>query len=100
MPIYEYECLKCKKQYEVMQKITEGPLTECSICGGKLRKKISNTTFVLKGTGWYATDYASNNRTSEKKGNGAKTAEPSKSGKKTGTETEQKSEAKETVTPK
>ena len=59
MPIYEYECLACKKNHEVMQKITEGPLTKCPDCGGKLRKKISNTSFVLKGTGWYATDYAS-----------------------------------------
>ena len=59
MPIYEYECQKCHKQHEVMQKITEKPLLKCPACGGKLKKMISNTSFVLKGTGWYATDYAS-----------------------------------------
>lgn len=44
-----------------MQRITENPLTDCSDCGGKMKKIISSTTFVLKGTGWYATDYASGN---------------------------------------
>lgn len=58
MPIYEYKCTKCGKQHEIMQKITDKPLTECSECGGKMKKMISNTSFVLKGTGWYATDYA------------------------------------------
>lgn len=59
MPIYEYDCTKCGKQHEIMQKITEKPLTKCPECGGKMKKLISNTSFVLKGTGWYATDYAS-----------------------------------------
>ena len=59
MPIYEYECRSCGKQHEVMQKITDLPLELCPDCGGSLRKMISNTSFVLKGTGWYATDYAS-----------------------------------------
>lgn len=58
MPIYEYECTKCGKHHEIMQKITAKPLSECSECGGKMKKMISNTSFVLKGTGWYATDYA------------------------------------------
>ena len=60
MPIYEYECEKCNKHFEVMQKITDESLTTCSDCKGRLKKMISNTSFVLKGTGWYATDYASN----------------------------------------
>lgn len=58
MPIYEYECEQCKKHHEIMQKITDGPLSQCPMCGGTLRKMISNTSFVLKGSGWYATDYA------------------------------------------
>lgn len=72
MPIYEYVCEKCDKQMEIMQKITEAPLTVCPNCKGRLRKMISNTSFVLKGTGWYATDYASNKNSS------SKTAEPKK----------------------
>jgi putative FmdB family regulatory protein len=64
MPIYEYKCEKCGRESEVMQKMTEKPLIECEKCGGKLKKMISNTSFVLKGSGWYATDYADKNRKS------------------------------------
>ena len=59
MPIYEYECTKCGHQTETLQKFSEPPLTECELCHGKLRKLISHSTFHLKGTGWYVTDYAS-----------------------------------------
>lgn len=59
MPIYEYECLSCGKQREIMQRHNDMPLVECPDCGGSLKKLISNTSFVLKGTGWYKTDYAS-----------------------------------------
>lgn len=62
MPIYEYRCLSCGKEREVFQKITDEPLGTCPDCGGQLSKLISNTSFVLKGTGWYATDYASGDR--------------------------------------
>ena len=58
MPIYEYKCEKCGRENEVMQKMTEKPLTVCKSCGGRLKKMISNTSFVLKGSGWYVTDYA------------------------------------------
>jgi len=62
MPIYEYTCAKCKKHHEIMRKITEKPLTVCPDCGGKMKKMISNTSFVLKGSGWYVTDYADKTR--------------------------------------
>ncbi len=58
MPIYEYECTKCGKVIEIMQKFSDPPLTECTHCHGRLRKLISMSTFHLKGTGWYVTDYA------------------------------------------
>ncbi len=58
MPIYEYECKKCGKHLEVWQKITEEPLKVCPECGGELVKLISESGFILKGTGWYVTDYA------------------------------------------
>ena len=57
MPIYEYECTKCGHHSEVWQKITDPPLTRCEQCKGRLRKLISQSTFHLKGTGWYVTDY-------------------------------------------
>lgn len=62
MPIYEYQCSKCGHQTEVWQKITDPPVTKCEMCNGRMRKLISQTTFHLKGTGWYVTDYASKGR--------------------------------------
>lgn len=58
MPIYEYECRKCRAHTEVMQKINDKPLVKCPKCGGRLEKQWSSTSFQLKGSGWYATDYA------------------------------------------
>lgn len=58
MPIYEYECSKCGQIEEVIQKFSDRPLTRCAHCSGKLHKLISQSTFHLKGTGWYVTDYA------------------------------------------
>lgn len=62
MPIYEYKCMECGEQFEVSQRITDAPLTVCSSCGGELKKLITNTSFVLKGGGWYVTDYPSADR--------------------------------------
>jgi putative FmdB family regulatory protein len=58
MPIYEYECEDCGKQCEVIQKFDDLPLSSCPECGGHMHKLVSHTSFILKGTGWYATDYA------------------------------------------
>jgi putative FmdB family regulatory protein len=66
MPIYEYECSKCGKTSEVMQRFSDPPLTECERCNGKLRKLISMSTFHLKGSGWYTTDYAGKNQSTAK----------------------------------
>ena len=57
MPIYEYQCEKCG-EFEVTQRITEGPLKKCPTCKRKVKKLISSTSFHLKGSGWYVTDYA------------------------------------------
>jgi len=59
MPIYEYECRKCGHQVEIRQRFSDQPMTVCESCGGKMKKLISQSTFHLKGTGWYVTDYAS-----------------------------------------
>jgi putative FmdB family regulatory protein len=59
MPIYEYECTKCGNHMEALQKFSDSPLSKCEACGGRLRKLMSHSTFHLKGTGWYVTDYAS-----------------------------------------
>lgn len=57
MPIYEYGCRKCGKTVEVMHKVSDSQPKKCERCGGRLERQISNTTFILKGSGWYATDY-------------------------------------------
>jgi putative FmdB family regulatory protein len=58
MPFYEYECQACKYYTEVMQKITDAPLTKCPSCGKrKLQKLVSAPVFRLKGAGWYETDF-------------------------------------------
>ncbi len=62
MPIYEYECARCGSVEEIFQKISDKPLTQCKKCSGKLHKLISHSSFHLKGTGWYATDYASTSK--------------------------------------
>src|SRR5262245_21364552 len=59
MPIYEYVCEKCGAHIEKLQKVGEAPLKRCQKCGGKLEKIVSRTSFQLKGSGWYATDYSS-----------------------------------------
>jgi len=64
MPIYEYECKKCGHQTEVWQKFSDSPLTKCELCNGRMKKLISQSSFHLKGSGWYVTDYASKNRVS------------------------------------
>ena len=84
MPIYEYECQKCGSPLEILQKITDTPLKKCKSngCNGKLRRLISNSAFVLKGSGWYVTDYPSEAR---KKGmeKEKSTVSPKSSSKKT-----------------
>ena len=58
MPIYEYKCRKCGKQFEAFQGITEPELKSCKFCKGKVHKLVSLSSFSLKGSGWYTTDYA------------------------------------------
>jgi len=57
MPLYEYECGACGHRFEIIQKFSDQPITECPKCRGVLRKLQSAPAFQLKGTGWYATDY-------------------------------------------
>lgn len=58
MPLYEYQCTECGKIEEALQKFSDAPLTTCKHCSGRLSKLISQSSFHLKGNGWYVTDYA------------------------------------------
>lgn len=89
MPIYEYQCAKCGT-FEVTQRITEKALGKCPTCKGKVKKLISNTSFQLKGTGWYITDYARKGSADSSKGESS-----AKNGSESSGETK-KSETKKT----
>jgi putative FmdB family regulatory protein len=62
VPTYEYECPKCPRVFEVKQRITEPMLEVCERCGGPIHRLLSATPFILKGGGWYVTDYPSESR--------------------------------------
>lgn len=67
MPIYEFECRKCKDRLEVFQKMSDKPPVKCRKCGGRLEKQISASAIQFKGSGWYVTDYAGNGRKAAEK---------------------------------
>jgi len=77
MPIYEYHCKGCKKDFEFLQKITEEPLAFCPKCGKKVTRLISQTSFTLKGGGWYKDGYASSGGRGKSSGGGS-SAKPDK----------------------
>jgi putative FmdB family regulatory protein len=60
MPIYEYRCLDCGHQFELMQQFSDPPAETCTSCSGTVQKLISRSAFHLKGSGWYVTDYGRN----------------------------------------
>lgn len=63
MPIYEYQCTSCQHELEVLQKMSDAPVTECPQCHQQtLKKKISAAGFRLKGGGWYETDFKSGSK--------------------------------------
>lgn len=57
MPIYEYKCKKCGKEFEMFQGIADPAAKSCKFCKGPVHKLMSLSSFQLKGSGWYATDY-------------------------------------------
>jgi putative FmdB family regulatory protein len=94
MPFYEYECQACKYYTEVMQKISDAPLSKCPSCGKRaLKKLVSAPVFRLKGAGWYETDFKSD-KESKRNLLGSEKDEP-KAESKTEGKTEGKAEGKE-----
>lgn len=97
MPIYEYRCSVCGQEHEVLQKVTEPPLTECPSCGKPgLQKLLTAAGFQLKGSGWYATDFKGGaKKPEEKKPADTKTdSKTAKTDSKTDTKASPKSEPK------
>jgi len=95
MPIYEYSCQKCGV-IEVTQRITDKALAKCPTCKSKVKKLISNTSFQLKGTGWYVTDYARKGQNGESKSDsGSKSSSSSAESKSESKKTESSSTSSE-----
>lgn len=85
MPFYEYRCDDCGHQLEALQKISDAPLTTCPECGADaLKKLVSASAFVLKGSGWYVTDFRDKDKAKGEKpagsSKGGETAATSASG--------------------
>jgi putative FmdB family regulatory protein len=96
MPFYEYECQACKYYAEVMQKISEAPLTRCPSCGKRaLKKLVSVPVFRLKGAGWYETDFKSD-KEARRNLHGAEKEEAKSESKTEAKEAKPAAEAKET----
>ena len=62
MPLYEYQCDACAHRFELIQKFSDPPPASCPRCGGAVRKLVSSPAIQFKGTGWYVTDYARQDR--------------------------------------
>ncbi len=76
MPLYEYRCESCQKVHEVMQKFSDAPLTECPECKSPVTKLMSMSSFALKGSGWYTTDYKRKSSVSKESSEPAKETAP------------------------
>jgi putative FmdB family regulatory protein len=59
VPVYEYRCKKCRAEVEYLQRMSDPPKKKCEACGGPLERLISQTSFQLKGSGWYKDLYSS-----------------------------------------
>lgn len=66
MPLYEYQCNKCKHRFEKIQKFSDPEVKKCPECGGKVEKLLSAPAVQFKGSGWYVTDYANKGGSKEK----------------------------------
>lgn len=95
MPIYEYQCQKCKKKFDMLQNINSEPLRQCIFCKGQVEKLISLSSFQFKGTGWYITDYKNKNSKTSSKTKPAAEVKSDKTEKKDNKKVEDKN-----VTPK
>ena len=101
MPVYEYACEKCKHEFEAEQRISDEPIRTCPKCRArKVKRLISRTSFVLKGSGWYSDLYSSPGAKKDGEAkSGDKSAGETKSDAKSETKTESKSETKSESKP-
>jgi len=68
VPLYEYQCKKCKHRFEKIQRFSDRSLKKCPECGGPLEQLLSAPAVQFKGSGWYVTDYARKGADSSERG--------------------------------
>jgi putative FmdB family regulatory protein len=97
VPLYEYQCTKCKHVFEKIQKFSDPPITKCPECGGKVEQLLSAPAIQFKGAGWYVTDYAKksgapagNGKSSDVKASESKSSEAKSETNSSGTKSESK----------
>lgn len=95
MPIYEYLCRQCNERHEIIQRISEEPLTHCPKCGGEMKKLISSPAIQFKGSGFYKTDYASGSSSGSSKPSETKSESKSETTSESKTETKSETKAAE-----
>ena len=93
MPLYEYECDQCGHRFEVIRRFSDPPLAACPKCGGLVHKMQSAPAFHLKGTGWYATDYAKKDESTAKVEDATKDVPGEQAGEKAGEKPGEKKDA-------
>lgn len=98
MPLYEYQCKKCKAHFEKIRKFSDPPLTKCEKCGGQLEQLLSSPAFQFKGSGWYVTDYARKSGSGSSESAKDKPGDKSTNGDKKNKETSKTSDSTKTPT--
>ena len=100
MPVYEYACEKCKHEFEVEQRISDDPVRTCPKCRArKVKRLISRTSFVLKGSGWYSDLYASPSAKKDGETKPAESGDKAAGDAKAETKSDAKSETKSETKP-
>ncbi|HEY6306702.1 MAG TPA: FmdB family zinc ribbon protein [Candidatus Angelobacter sp.] len=100
VPLYEYQCKKCRHRFEKIQKFSDRPVKKCPQCGGPVEQLLSAPAVQFKGEGWYVTDYARKGSGSSESAEGAKDGSSSKATDKSEKTDSKKAEKKPDKTAK
>ena len=90
MPLYEYQCKKCKHKFEKIQKFSDPPVKKCPECGGPVEKLLHAPAVQFKGTGWYVTDYGGKDKSEKSKPESSSGSEKKETAKEDGAKSKDK----------
>jgi len=103
VPLYEYQCKKCKHKFEKIQKFSDPPVRKCPECGSPVEKVMHAPNVQFKGTGWYVTDYGGKDKSEKSKAEGSSEkagSEKKDSAKEDGTKSKDKDSSSKKSEPK